>query len=302
VIAFVSASPSIDRLLHVDAVRVGEIHRPRDVVAVAGGKGLNAARAAHALGAGVVVVALLGGHAGRWIAEQLRSEGVAVEVVPCSGETRISLSVAPDDGAGLTEFYEPAPVVDEPTWAALEAAVETVARDVRWVAVSGSLPPGAPPGAYARLSEVARRGGAAVALDARGEGLAAGLEAQPDFVKVNAAEAAELGIATAAALRTAAGGGDRVAAITHGADGMELALPFGRERRAIPPAIGAYPVGSGDAALGGFLAALDAGGDWDAALALACGAASANAEQPGAGRLDGRRALALARAAAADVT
>jgi 1-phosphofructokinase family hexose kinase len=302
VIAFVSASPSIDRLLHVDAVRVGEIHRPRDVVAVAGGKGLNAARAAHALGAGVVAVAMLGGHAGRWIAEELRAEGVAVEVVPGAGETRTSLSVASDDGAGLTEFYEPAPEVSAADWAALEAAVEAVARDVRWVAVSGSLPPGAPDGAYARLTAVARRGGASVALDARGEGLAAGLDAAPDFVKVNAAEAAELGIASAAALRAAAGGGERAAAITHGAEGMELALPLGRERRAIPPAIGAYPVGSGDAALGGFLAALDAGGDWDAALALACGAAAANAEQPGAGRLDGRRALALARAAAANVT
>jgi 1-phosphofructokinase family hexose kinase len=302
VIAFVSASPSIDRLLHVDAVRVGEIHRPRDVVAVAGGKGLNAARAAHALGAGVVAVALLGGHAGRWIAEQLRAEGVAVEVVPCDGETRTSLSVAAADGAGLTEFYEPAPVVSASAWEALEAAVETVARDVRWVAVSGSLPPGAPDGAYARLTEVARRGGAAVALDARGDGLAAGLEASPDFVKVNAAEAAELGIASGAALRAAAGGGERVAAITHGADGMELALPFGRELRAVPPALGAYPVGSGDAALGGFLAALDAGGDWEAALALACGAAAANAEQPGAGRLNGARALELARVAGANVS
>ena len=300
-IAFVSASPSIDRLLHVDAVRVGEIHRPRDVVAVAGGKGLNAARAAHSLGAGVVAVALLGGHAGRWIAGELRSEGVAVEVVPGPGETRISLSVAAD-GGGLTEFYEPAPEVDEQTWAALEDAVATVARDVRWVAVSGSLPPGAPEGAYARLARVARRAGAAVALDARGEGLAAGLEAQPDFVKVNASEAAELGIGTAAALRAAAGGGDRVAAITHGADGMELALPFGRELRAVPPAIGNYPVGSGDAALGGFLAALDAGGDWEAALALAAGAGAANAEQPGAGRLEGKRALILAREAAQRVT
>jgi 1-phosphofructokinase family hexose kinase len=300
-IAFVSASPSIDRLLHVEAVRVGEIHRPRDVVAVAGGKGLNAARAAHSLGAGVVAVALLGGHAGRWIAGELRAEGVAVEVVPGPGETRTSLSVAADDGGGLTEFYEPAPAVDEAVWAALEAAVETVAHDVRWVAVSGSLPPGAPEGAYRRLSEVARRAGASVALDARGEGLAAGLDAQPDFVKVNAAEAAELGIATAAELRLAAGGGERAAAITHGADGMELSLPFGRELRSVPPALGAYPVGSGDAALGGFLAALDAGGDWEAALALAAGAGAANAERPGAGRLDGTRALLLARAAAQGV-
>jgi 1-phosphofructokinase family hexose kinase len=296
VIAFVAASPSIDRLVEVDDVRIGEIHRPRRVVVVPGGKGLNAARAAHALGGEAVAVAVLGGHAGQWVADGLRAEGVEVEVVPGPGETRTSLSVAPDGGGPLTEFYEPAPEVDEDVWARLEQAVERVARRVRWVAVTGSLPPGAPPDAYGRLSAVARRAGASVALDARDEGLAAGLAAQPDFVKVNAEEAAAFGLADAAALHAAAGGGERAAAVTHGADGMELRLPDGRTLWTTPPVRGAYPVGSGDATLGGFLTALDAGGDWEAALALASGAAAANAEQPGAGRLHGPRAFELARA------
>jgi 1-phosphofructokinase family hexose kinase len=296
VIAFVAASPSIDRLIEVDRVTVGEIHRPRRVVAVPGGKGLNAARAAHALGAEVVVVAVLGGHAGAWVADALRREGVAVEAVPGPGETRVSLSVAPAGGGPLTEFYEPAPEVGEDDWAALEAAVERVARRCAWVAVSGSLPPGAPAGAYARLSHIARAAGAAVALDARDDGLEAGLRARPDFVKVNAGEAATLGLAGAAELREAAGGGAAAAAVTHGADGMELALPDGTRLQAAPPALGAYPVGSGDAALGGFLTALTVGGSWEAALALASAAAAANAEQPGAGRLSGARALELAAA------
>ena len=294
-IAFVTASPSIDRLVEVDRVRIGAIHRPRRVVAVPGGKGLNGARAAHALGAEVVAVALLGGHAGRWIADALREEGVAVEAVPGRGESRTSLSVAPDGGGPLTEFYEPAPEIGAGDWAALEAAVERVAARARWVAVTGSLPPGAPPDAYARLVQVARGAGAHAALDASGGALAAGLSARPHFVKVNAAEAAELDLMSALDLRAAAGGGDAAAGLTRGIDGMELAVPGGRELRAAPPALGAYPVGSGDAALGGFLAALDAGGDWEAALALASGAAAANAEQPGAGRLDGARAFDLAR-------
>ena len=75
VIAFVAASPSIDRLHVVDALRPGEIHRPERVVAVAGGKALNAARAAHALGADVHAVALLGGHTGRWVARRAGGGG-----------------------------------------------------------------------------------------------------------------------------------------------------------------------------------------------------------------------------------
>jgi 1-phosphofructokinase family hexose kinase len=280
VIAFVAASPSIDRTHVVDALTPGEIHRPQHVVAVAGGKALNAARAAHALGADVHAIALLGGHAGRWVAAALEEEGVTCDAVAGPGETRVCLSVS--DGKALTEFYEPGPALDAGHWAALEAAAARIAANAGWVGVAGSLPPGAPPDAAARLLRVAREAGARVALDVSGEALRLGLAAGPDFVKVNAAEAAELGFATAAALREAAG---HAAAITHGADGMELATPEGETLRATPPRLGAYPVGSGDAALGGFLAALDAGASWPDALVSAARAAAANAQVPGGGRL-----------------
>jgi 1-phosphofructokinase family hexose kinase len=289
-IAFVAASPSIDRQHEIDVLTPGTIHRPHRVVAVAGGKALNAARAARSLGADVRAVALLGGHAGRWVADTLANEDVALDQVKGPGETRMALSVFAD--GPLTEFYEPAPEIDDSHWAALEDAVAQAARAANWVAISGSLPPGAPADAYRRLAEVARAGGTRVALDARGNGLFAGLLAAPDFVKVNVHEAADLGYRTAAALRTASGGA--AAAITHGADGMELATADGT-LTAGPPAEGRFPVGCGDAALGGFLTALDVGGDWHAALALATGAAAANAEVPGAGRLDGHRAAALAQ-------
>lgn len=281
-IAFVAASPSIDRTHVVDALRPGEIHRPQHVVAVAGGKALNAARAAHALGADVHAIALLGGHAGRWVAAALEADGVTCDAVPGPGETRICLSVS--DGEAMTEFYEAGPALAPEHWAALEAATARVAGAARWVGVAGSLPPGAPADAAARLLGVARRAGARVALDVSGEALRLGLEARPDFVKVNAAEAAELGISGAAALQEMTAQG--AAAITHGARGMELATPDGALHRAVPAWLGAYPVGSGDAALGGFLTALDAGDGWEDALARAAAAAAANAQVPGAGRLE----------------
>jgi 1-phosphofructokinase family hexose kinase len=290
-IAFVAGSPSIDRQHEIEELRPGTIHRPHGVVAVAGGKALNAARAANHLGADVKAVALLGGHTGRWVADALAEEGIALDVVDGPGETRMALSVhAPDEP--LTEFYEPAPEIEPAHWEALEAAVERAATTAHWIAISGSLPPGAPADAYTRLAHAARAGGAWVALDARGDGLFGGLHAGPDFVKVNASEAAELGYATAQALREAAGGS--AAAITHGTDGIELATTTD-VLRAVPPVHGRFPVGSGDAALGGFLTALDVGGSWPAALALATAAGAANAEVPGAGRLDGARAAALAR-------
>jgi 1-phosphofructokinase/tagatose 6-phosphate kinase len=116
----------------------------------------------------------------------------------------------------------------------------------------------------------------------------------PDLVKVNAAEAEPVvgREGQAAALLELTGG--RAAAVTHGADGIELCDEEGHAWRARPPAVGRYPVASGDACLAGMVWGRADGGGWAEALALGLGAAAANAEQPGAARLDAERARELA--------
>lgn len=56
---------------------------------------------------------------------------------------------------------------------------------------------------------------------------------------------------------------------------------------------GPYSVGSGDAFLAGLVVALGRGAPWPRALAGGMAAGAANAEQPGAGRLDAARAAEL---------
>ena len=77
-----------------------------------------------------------------------------------------------------------------------------------------------------------------------------------------------------------------------------LAAPDGTLYEGMLYVRGRYPVGSGDAFLAGLVTALDRGPAWDDALCLALGAATANAEIPGAARLDPSRAEELARQAA----
>jgi 1-phosphofructokinase family hexose kinase len=290
VILCVAANPSIDRLFAVEELTPGAIHRPAEFAQVPGGKGLNVARSAAALGGDVTAVALLGGHAGRWIAEQLGAERVPLRAAWFDAETRSSLSVA---GAieGLTEFYEHGHPVAEPEWAAFEELVQSLMPEAAWTTLSGSLPVGAPADGYERLM-----GSGSVALDARDRGIDAG----PAIVKLNAAEAAHatgLGDPRAAAgeLHRRSGG---TAVVTRGEKGAVLVSADG-ELRGRTAAAGPYPVGSGDAFLAGLVVALDRGAAWDDAFRLALGAGAANAELPGAGRLERARAEELA--AQADV-
>jgi 1-phosphofructokinase family hexose kinase len=302
-IVCVAANSSIDKLFVVDRVTTGAIHRPLSFVQVAGGKGLNVARAAVALGADVEAVAMLGGHAGAWIAESLAAEGIPGYFAWTAAETRSCLSVA-DSAGTLTEFYEAGGEIEPSAWDDLGAAVEARLARANWLILSGSLPRGAPPTGYAELIEMAHRKDIAVALDTRDESLALALPAQPDLVKVNGSEAADLlgspvttsadAVAAASELRIRAGG--KGAVLTRGADGAVAAVAD-ELWSGSSDVRGPYPVGSGDAFLGGLITALDRGGDWKRAFALALGAGGANAEEPGAGRLERERAETLAAGA-----
>ncbi|HEX5936869.1 MAG TPA: hexose kinase [Actinomycetota bacterium] len=306
-IVCLAANPSVDRLFEVERLVKGDIHRPIGFVQVAGGKGLNVARAANALGADVWAVALLRGHNGRWLREALASEGVDGEFVWTHGESRSSLSVADRETAGLTEFYEHGPVAPDVAWVELTHAVASRWSPGSWLTISGSLPRGAPDDGYRDLIAEARAAGVRVALDAERERLSAALAASPDIVKVNVAEAGELlgvptarrddSLAAASKIRDMAGGDRHAGIVTRGAEGVMLAGPDGSLYEGVLYVRGRYPVGSGDAFLAGLVTALDGGAGWEDALRLALGAGAANAELPGAARLDPTRATALAERA-----
>jgi 1-phosphofructokinase family hexose kinase len=305
-IVCVAANPSIDKLFEVERLQFGAIHRPRSFTQVPGGKGLNCARAAAALGADVTATGILAGHAGRWIEEALAAEGVERRFVWAEGESRACLSVASTEGGLLTEFYERGPDIGPGVWERLEELLGEIVSDASWATISGSLPPGVAADGYLRLAEIGSERGARVAIDAEPDALTHALEAQPAIVKVNADEAAAF-LGSPAATETEAAAAareirarmafpDATAIVTRGVEGA-LVCRADEVRRARLYERGPYPVGSGDAFLAGLVTARERDVGWEAALRLALGAAAANAERPGAGRLDAIRAIELARRA-----
>jgi biotin operon repressor BirA-like protein len=133
-----------------------------------------------------------------------------------------------------------------------------------------------------------------------GEALTAAVGRSPELVKVNRSEAAELlgcpedsdlvEMATAIKVRSSG-----MAVLTDGVAGA-VGCDGSRVLRARGPGVrGSYPVGSGDAFLGGLVAALDQGADLADGLALGMACGTANALIPGPGRLDRSTAYALAR-------
>lgn len=300
-ISAIALSPSLDVTYVVDELE--GIQRPRSVHRVAGGKALNAARAAAALGARVSAVAVLGAGVGQDVAAGARADGVDVHVVAGAEPTRACISIFSAGTGRLTEVYERAvPVSPATAVATLDAAVELAVARPGWWFVSGGLPESAPDGLLADAVRRLHDAGVRVAVDTHGAALHDAVGARPDLVKVNRAEALELvsvgddgaepsvpELLAAVGART---GG--LVVVTDGAAGA-WATDGDRVLRArLEGHTGGFPVGSGDSFLGGLLVALDDGADLSAALALATATGTANAQVPGAAVLDPSLARRLA--------
>jgi 1-phosphofructokinase family hexose kinase len=292
-ILFVAANPSVDRLYEVERLAVGAIHRPELVVAVPGGKGLNAARAAASLGGRVTVVGIVGGRSGDWIRDEIAARGIEARWTSSAALTRTCVSILDRSTGDMTEIYERGEPIEATAWEELERAVaaELATGDVAVVALSGSLPPGAPQIGFGRIAAMA--GSVPVLADTYGAALRPVLAERPEVVKVNAGEAGEaMGIAVtdaasaAAAARALVEAGAANAVVTLGLDGAVVASAAGGARLVPPPTRGAYPVGSGDAFLGGMAVGFARGDGVVEAARLGLAAGIANALVPGAGELD----------------
>lgn len=290
-IVTVTLNAALDITYKVPALTPHASHRVTEVTERAGGKGLNVARVLAALGHEVTVTGFAGGDTGRTLRDHLaRVPGLTDRLHPVAGTTRRTLAVV-DTGTGdTTQLNEPGPAVTPAEWSGFLAAYEELLRgeDVRAVALSGSLPPGVPVGAYAVLVRAARAAAVPVLLDTSGEPLRRGVAARPDVVKPNADELAELTGAhdPSQATRDVRRRGAHAVVASLGAEGLLALTPEGTWRARPPGAIRGNPTGAGDSAVAGLLSGLVRRLPWPDRLAHAVALSAATVAAPVAGEFD----------------
>ncbi len=188
----VTLNASLDKTYSVPGFAVGRDLSAQRVECTPGGKGLNVASFAHAMGASVLATGILAGNTGRIVEELLAARGIAHDFVWAPGESRSCHIIHDPEANTLTQVKEPGPVVPPETRAAVATKVRALAARARIVVFSGSLPPGMEQDAYRALVAIAREQGVPVILDASGQPLALGLEERPDLIKPNLQELEDL--------------------------------------------------------------------------------------------------------------
>ena len=183
---------AIDKTIVVSSFEINKIHRPESVIALAGGKGCNVARALKTLGDEPVVSGWVGGFTGQFIETNLHREGIQTDFIYTDFESRTCTSILDRENGTMTEIYEkgepvPAEKVDE-----LRDHIRKNIEKYKAITLSGSLPPGVPSDFYADVIEIAKEAGVLTFLDSSGEALRSGVEAGPFFVKPNETEVKSL--------------------------------------------------------------------------------------------------------------
>jgi 1-phosphofructokinase family hexose kinase len=295
----VTLNAAVDRTLAVPNFRLGRRHRAVEQAAMAGGKGVNVARALKALGQPVIATGVAGGPTGTRIIEHLTEEAILNDFVRIREDSRTSTAVVDPTSGEQTEINERGPKVTETELELFVDKLLYLAKGAGVCVFAGSLPRGVDPDLYARLVEEMRRLGVTTILDAEGEPLRVGTRAGPTVVSPNEPEAEELvghEFADEDDRQTAVGEiiemGAREALMTR-PDGC-LALVGDDDagsrrnlyRATLEPLEPVSAVGSGDAFLAGYVAARYGGSPPDQCVrfGVACGAEST--QHFGAGVID----------------
>jgi 1-phosphofructokinase family hexose kinase len=283
----VTINPAIDRNLLVDRLAYEDRGYILDTSESAGGRGINASRVLKSFGAETMAVVTAGGKAGKRFETLVARDNYPTRVVPIEDEMRTNLTIL--DKQGLTiKLNERGPSLSDKELAAVEEAVQEHLDRASWLMITGSLPPGVPPVFYRLLIELARKHGVKALLDADGDALLHGLEANPAVVTPNQQEAERLlnrALITRNHFFEAA---DRIHAM--GADQVILSLgsrgAVGRSGdmlyEAVPPRVDAVsPIGAGDALAAAFVWASERGDSFKDALQWGVATGTASAVLPG---------------------
>ncbi len=276
-------NPALDVSFTVPNLVPEDKLRCSDPVREAGGGGINVARALKRMGVDATAVYTCGGLIGDMLDRLLEQEGIQRHAFKVKSNTRESIMVLDQEKNDLYRFITPGGRLEEDEWQHLLEVVQDHS-DAAYIVASGSLPPGAPPDLYARLSKVARERDIRLVLDTSGPALHEIINSGAFLIKPNKKELGDLvqremkhdDDVRYAARELITQGNIEVLVISMGGDGALLATKDGVEKFQAPQVEKVSSVGAGDSMVAGIVSKLVAGADIRTAVryGLACGSAA----------------------------
>lgn len=181
-------NPSIDYIVQLESLTLGEINRIGQDFKFPGGKGINVSRILQRLGKKNIALGFLGGFTGEFIRQQIEQEGIVSHFTSIKADTRINIKLKAQTE---TEINGQGPHLSADEIANLKQKLAQVTEN-DLVILSGSIPPSLPSSFYNELIEIIKTQGAEFVLDTTSNSLLDALSFNPILVKPNHHELADM--------------------------------------------------------------------------------------------------------------
>jgi 1-phosphofructokinase len=273
-------NPSVDYIVHVDKLRIGELNRAVKTLTFPGGKGINVSRVLKRLGIESTALGFIGGFTGAFIIEQLQNENITCDFVKVPGNTRINVKLK---SGKETEVNGQGPMIQPEHEAEFMKKIRALTEnDI--VVLAGSIPSSLSPDVYEKIIDEAKKAKAKVVVDTSGPALKSLLMRKPFLAKPNHKELAELFDTTFHSKDEIMVYGRRLVEL--GVENVIVSMAgngafyFNKEMTLFaeaPKGTVKNSVGAGDSMVAGFLAAYTSGKSLEEAFAYSVASGSATA-------------------------
>ncbi|WP_060680973.1 1-phosphofructokinase [Virgibacillus halodenitrificans] len=181
-------NPSLDYILQMDQVHLGELNRTSSEAKYPGGKGINVSQVLNTLGVQSEALGFLGGFTGKYIEDYLQSKQIKTNFVYVEEDTRINVKLRANEE---TEINAKGPAITEANLKELERRISNLTSEDMLI-LAGSIPSSLPSTIYEKLVKLCHQNGAAFVVDAEGDLLKKVLPYQPFLIKPNHHELGDL--------------------------------------------------------------------------------------------------------------
>ncbi|HWO76643.1 MAG TPA: 1-phosphofructokinase [Bacillus sp. (in: firmicutes)] len=273
-------NPSIDYVVEIEEVIMGDLNRAQKTSFYPGGKGINVSRVLRNLGLPSTALGFAGGFTGKFIQDFLEHEGIQHSFVEHEEPTRVNIKLKTDEE---TEINGRGPqITEEQQKRLLEQIAAITPHDV--LVLAGSLPPSLPVSFYEEVAAYCKNKEIPFVADTGGIVLKRLLSYNPILIKPNQHELGDLLHTKIHTIEDVLQNGEALLEqgpenimVTLGGHGAVFMNKKVKAVATVPKGKLKNSVGAGDSTVAGFLAVYQQTGDVLEAFktAVACGSATA---------------------------
>jgi 1-phosphofructokinase len=151
-IATVTLNPAIDKIVEINEMSLGKVHRISKMVKTLGGKSINVSRILSGLEVENRALCFVGDDNSHEVEMYAQTDQINLDMIRVKGSTRTNVKVVePDNGYQTTDLNEPGFMISKEQLEAMTTKIVKDYGDSEFIVLSGSLPKGVGESYYAEI-------------------------------------------------------------------------------------------------------------------------------------------------------